>query len=247
MTPLFVSLAILSASLLVNAIPAKRQALAQVITSCTVPNTAALTFDDGPYLYTGDVAQTLTAAGANGTFFFNGNNWDCIYAPENMQHIQAAYAMGHQIASHTWAHLDLATLSHDQIDSEMGRTEQALQRIVGITPAFTRPPYGSYNALVQQVAAAHNQKLVTWDFDSGDSTGSTPAQSQAAYDTLADQHPPNVLTLNHEVYEQTAHVVLPHAISVLKAKGYNLVTVADCLGMAPYLNIGTPQTGPFSC
>jgi hypothetical protein len=28
-----------------------RQALAQVISSCTVPNTVALTFDDGPYDY----------------------------------------------------------------------------------------------------------------------------------------------------------------------------------------------------
>jgi hypothetical protein len=29
----------------------RRQALAQVIYSCTVPNTIALTFDDGPYIY----------------------------------------------------------------------------------------------------------------------------------------------------------------------------------------------------
>jgi hypothetical protein len=28
-----------------------RQTLAQVITRCTVPNTVALTFDDGPYAY----------------------------------------------------------------------------------------------------------------------------------------------------------------------------------------------------
>ena len=28
-----------------------RQALAQVISSCTVPNTVALTFDDGPFFY----------------------------------------------------------------------------------------------------------------------------------------------------------------------------------------------------
>jgi hypothetical protein len=38
----------------IHAAPAtvgKRQTTPTVITSCTVPNTAALTFDDGPYLW----------------------------------------------------------------------------------------------------------------------------------------------------------------------------------------------------
>lgn len=48
------------------------------------------------------------------------------------------------------------------------------------------------------------------------------------------------------IVEQTAHAVLPHAISVLKAAGYDLVTVAECMGMSPYLNIGTPQNVSIS-
>lgn len=48
--------AALSSSLLASALPANvtgidSTPLAQVITKCTVPNTAALTFDDGPYQY----------------------------------------------------------------------------------------------------------------------------------------------------------------------------------------------------
>lgn len=42
--------------------------------------------------------------------------------------------------------------------------------------------------------------------------------------------------------EQTAHVVVPHAIQVLKAKGYRLVTVAECLGMPAYQSVGSPQS-----
>jgi hypothetical protein len=82
----------------------------------------------------------------------------------------------------------------------MARLETALQRILGIKPAFTRPPYGSYNNLVRRVADERGQTLVTWDFDSGDSTGSTVAQSNAAYDKLARQHPSTILALNHETY-----------------------------------------------
>lgn len=59
---------------------------------CTVPNTVALTFvsiylrgqtvhaqlrpeqDDGPHAWLFDISDALSAAGAQGTFFFNGNN-----------------------------------------------------------------------------------------------------------------------------------------------------------------------------
>jgi peptidoglycan/xylan/chitin deacetylase (PgdA/CDA1 family) len=67
-----ISLAAISS---VSATPApvseKRQALAQVVTSCTVPNKVALTFDDGPYIYLKNIVDTLSNNGAVGTFFFS--------------------------------------------------------------------------------------------------------------------------------------------------------------------------------
>jgi peptidoglycan/xylan/chitin deacetylase (PgdA/CDA1 family) len=101
---------------------------------------------------------------------------------------------------HTHAHKDLSTLSSDDINSEMGRVEEALERIIGVKPAFMRPPYGNYNDLVRQIAHARGQTLVMWDFDSGDSTGSTAAQSKSAYNKLANTHPSTILALNHETY-----------------------------------------------
>jgi len=242
---------VLSSALLAYAFPANFTAraapLAQVITQCTVPNTAALTFDDGPYEYIQDISNALIAAGAKGTFFWNGNNYDCIYSDEDVQRVKFAYGQGHMVASHTWAHKDLTTLSSDDINSEMSRVEEALERLIGVKPAFMRPPYGNYNDLVRQIADARGQKLVMWDFDSGDSTGSTAAQSNSAYDKLAKQHPSTILALNHETYEPTAHVVLPHAIKTLQAKGYKLVTVAECMGMEPYQSVSDPQSGSWTC
>lgn len=62
----------------VSAAPAaldKRATKAQVISTCTVPGTIALTFDDGPYEYTWALAETLKKAGITATFFMNGHNW----------------------------------------------------------------------------------------------------------------------------------------------------------------------------
>ena len=89
---------------------------------------------------------------------------------------------GHQIGSHTWAHKDLSTLSWDNseryetwtvpethklsvVHDEMWRVELAMIRILGVSPAFMRPPYGNFNDLVRSASAIRGQSLVIWDFE----------------------------------------------------------------------------------
>lgn len=51
----------------------------QVITTCRNPNSFAMTFDDGPYIYQNNISDYLISRGIHGTFFVNGYNYDCIY------------------------------------------------------------------------------------------------------------------------------------------------------------------------
>ncbi|KAF5318124.1 hypothetical protein D9619_012198 [Psilocybe cf. subviscida] len=219
----------------------ERRAKATLYTKCTKANTVALTFDDGPWIYMNDIVNTLDAAGAKATFFFNGKNWGCIYDTDRAKGVKYAYDHGHQVASHTWAHKNLATLTWDQIHDEMWRVEQALVKITGAYPAFMRPPYGSYNDLVLEASGVRGQGVVIWDFDSGDSAGASATTSKNSYNTIANNHPNTILTLNHETYEQTAHNVLPYAVQRLKSAGYKLVTVAECLGKPAYQSVAAPQ------
>jgi len=218
----------------------KRQTLARVITKCTKPNTVALTFDDGPWVYLYDISKALIAYNATGTFFFNGNNFGCIYDADQAKRVLYAYQKGHQVASHTWSHSDMTTLSWDKIHDEMWRVEEALHKIVGVVPAFMRPPFGNYNDLVRQASAVRNQSVVIWDFDSEDSVGATPAQSESYYDQIISEHPSTILTLSHEVYETTAHEVLPYALDKFSKAGYNMVSVAECVGLPAYQSVGSP-------
>ncbi|KAF8532166.1 glycoside hydrolase/deacetylase [Gautieria morchelliformis] len=221
--------------------PATAQ-LANVYSSCSRPNVVALAFDDGPYIYQSQLMQMFKDAGIKGTFFFNGQNYRCIYDDASVSSVKAAYAAGHEIGSHTWRHADLATLTSNQINDEMARVELALKRIIGVTPALMRPPYGNYNDLVRKVSAMRNQSLITWDFDSGDSIGSTAQQSIAAYGALANRRPSSVLTLNHETYATTVGAVIPAAINSLRNAGYHFVTVSECLGIPAYQSISEPQS-----
>ncbi|KAJ2912557.1 hypothetical protein MD484_g7854, partial [Candolleomyces efflorescens] len=178
-----------------------------VVTRCTVPGTAALTFDDGPWIYTNDIVGILAGANATGTFFYNGKNYGCIYDPDSVDRAKLVFNSGHQIASHTWSHADLSTLSWDQLNDEMWRINDALNKILGITPAFIRPPYGNYNDLALRAAAYRGQTVVTWDFDSQDSAGVSPDASKNLYSQLVEKHPDTILTLNHETSDTTVYVI----------------------------------------
>jgi peptidoglycan/xylan/chitin deacetylase (PgdA/CDA1 family) len=80
---------------------------------CKVPNTVALTFDDGPNKYTKDVLDILDSFGARATFFITGINSGKGAIDDDRKPwkglIERMFHSGHQIASHTWSHQDLNT------------------------------------------------------------------------------------------------------------------------------------------
>lgn len=113
-------------ALLVSAVPVsqsksgpvlQKRSGASVITRCTIPGTIAITFDDGPFLYTDGLLDILKSRAVKATFFFNGNNYGRI--EDFAASVKRAYQDGHQVASHTWDHKDLASLSQSDALGEM--------------------------------------------------------------------------------------------------------------------------------
>lgn len=74
---------------------------------------------------------------------------------------QRQYAEGHEIAIHTWSHNDLTTLSSEQVYAELAWCIYAIHSAIGQTPKLFRPPYGSINDNVRQVAAQLGLTVIT--------------------------------------------------------------------------------------
>ncbi|KAJ7825955.1 hypothetical protein B0H13DRAFT_2121803 [Mycena leptocephala] len=134
----------------------------------------------------------------------DGNNYECIYGTKVAERLQYVYNSGHQICSHTWSHPDLTTLSEIEIVGEFSQNDIALMKILGVATPFLRPPYGSYNNLVREVAFQQNKSLVLWDMDSEDSLNATIQESEGYYDTAISSNVSTLLALNHETVETTA-------------------------------------------
>ncbi|KAL8279655.1 hypothetical protein RQP46_007968 [Phenoliferia psychrophenolica] len=196
-----------------------------VITTCTVPGTFAMTFDDGP-LYGGQIATYFEKHNSKATFFVNGNNYDCIY--KYAEDLQRRYQAGHQIA--TWTHPDITTISAAAFENEITLLETALQKILGIKPKYFRPPYGSYNNAALAILKKRGYKVVNWNLVSGDAEGGTASSCIAAYKNVYKKPLKPYIALNHETYQITANNVVPTVVPKLISAGYKLVTVAQCLG-----------------
>lgn len=74
--------------------------MAGVITGCAVPNSFALTFDDGPHIFTKTLLDTLKQADIKATFFVNGDNFGKI--EDRKEELHRMMNEGHQIGSHTY-------------------------------------------------------------------------------------------------------------------------------------------------
>lgn len=204
---------------------------AGAIFACTQPGTVAITFDDGPYIFTASVLDKLRDAGIKATFFVNGQNWANIY--DNAGLVQRMVNEGHQVGSHTWSHADLATLDSNGITSQMTQLETALLSIIGKFPTYMRPPYFSYNSATLTTLGNLGYRVIHANIDTLDWQYNTPGtigQSIAIFQNGIASG--GSISLSHDVHQTTGDSLLPAMITAVKNRGLRAVTVGECLGDA---------------
>ncbi|MGI8731294.1 MAG: polysaccharide deacetylase family protein [Solirubrobacteraceae bacterium] len=118
------------------------------------PPAVALTFDDGPSPWSGEIAAALEAHGCRGTFFLLG----CAIG-ERAATVAALAAAGHELANHLWSHADPLGQSRAALREEIERTADVIARTAGVRPELVRPPYCGAPRDVAR-AAGRNARLV---------------------------------------------------------------------------------------
>lgn len=113
------------------------------ILHCTEPGKVALTFDDGPGIYTEDLLDLLARNNVKATFFIVGNSPDRgeISNPRWSRLMHRMHAEGHQLGSHSWSHADFSVSTPAKRRSEVIMNERAFIDVMGFFPTYFRPPY----------------------------------------------------------------------------------------------------------
>jgi peptidoglycan/xylan/chitin deacetylase (PgdA/CDA1 family) len=195
----------------------------------------ALTFDDGPSPYTGQIVRVLRRFHARATFFDIGSRVSLWPAGA-----RASTTVG-EIGNHTWSHPHLLALSPGDTRRELVWTQHAIVGALGTVPRLFRPPYDEANAADDLLARRLDLLDVRWNADSGDSrVGATPRSVRHA--ALSGLRPGAIILL-HDTHPTTPAI----AGAVLRAasrRKLKAVTVSTLLARQP--PTATPLAGSGS-
>jgi peptidoglycan/xylan/chitin deacetylase (PgdA/CDA1 family) len=174
----------------------------------------------------------LEAYGARATFFVIGS-----WVERLPEIVRDAAARGHEIANHTWTHVDAdRTRELETLRNEVARTSHEIERVTGRRPRLLRPPYGSDPGRFARVAAElGHEATVLWSvqsFDWQDPDDPDDIVTQA----LAEVEP-GAIVLFHDGQNETNDAsprsstlaALPTILERLRSDRYEFVTVSELL------------------
>ncbi|ORX53586.1 chitin deacetylase [Hesseltinella vesiculosa] len=208
------------------------------IFNCPEPETWGLSYDDGPNCSHNAFYDFLKQQGLKASMFYIGSNvMDWPYGA--MRGVKD----GHHIASHTWSHQYMTTLSNQELLAEFYYTQKAIKLATGLTPRFWRAPYGDVDDRVRWIASQLNLTCILWDDDTNDWEAgfSTPVQTvQNNYNSFIQMgtngsmaNTGNII-LTHEINNTTMQLAVENLPSIIKSYKH-VINVATCQNITyPY-------------
>ncbi|MBU0611160.1 MAG: polysaccharide deacetylase family protein [Armatimonadetes bacterium] len=198
------------------------------------PRALALTFDDGPWpTSTGQILDTLARHGAHATFFVLGS-----LARWRPDVIRRTVANGNEIGIHTWGHANLTHLSSGAIIADLGRCRSTIESLTDEKVHVMRPPYGAINARARSAIGQTGLRVVMWTADTND--WRRPG-ADVIYSRIMNGARPGAIILCHDGGGSRTGTVaaVRRAVPALQARGYELLTVSQLLGLQPRPEGGT--------
>lgn len=178
----------------------------------------ALTYDDGPYApVTNSIISTLKKNNGRATFFLVGSR-----VAEFEDCLRKADEIGCEIANHTYEHTILTKVKKKKIQSEISKTNKAVESVIGKTPVLVRAPGGAVDDNVKKYV---KYPLINWSVDTLDWKY---RDASSVISKVKSQVSDGSIVLMHDLYASTAEAsktIIPWLVK----EGYQLVTVSEMM------------------
>lgn len=186
---------------------------AEIIQKDVAPK-IAITFDDGPSIYTTELLEGLQERGVRATFFLIG---ECAQArPEVVSQIAKG---GHLIGNHTYSHVDIARIPEQEAREEIEKTNRILEEIIRDKVEYIRPPFGVWEKKFEDF----NMMSVLWTVDPLDWT---TKNADEIVNRVVTKTRENDIILMHDCYKSSVQAAL-RIVDLLQSEGYEFVTVDE--------------------
>lgn len=188
----------------------------------------ALTFDDGPSVYTEEILNILRVNNTQATFFLLGK-----HAEQFPNLIQQIYKEGHDIGNHSYSHESLIFKSLAFIRKEIEVTDQIIKQSGYEGTIHFRAPYGRKLIGLPWILYKSNRPHILFDVVSND--WASPGVSVIVHHVLTQVKPGSIILCHDgngdnmgQDRSQTVQAI-PIIIQKLKANGYRFVTISELL------------------
>lgn len=175
----------------------------------------ALTFDDGPSIYTIDIINTLRELDACATFFVLGNKVEAY-----IDTLKLSLKYGNELGNHSYNHKWLSRLSITGFIDQIEKTQNIIKSNLDYLPLYLRPTYGSVNNRMRKNT---DLKIILWNVDTKD-------WKIKNVDRIVEKATTNIkdgdIILMHDVYKRTSKALIK-IIPILKEQGFQFVTISE--------------------
>lgn len=169
--------------------------------------------------YLPEIIRILNYYNIKLTFFLEGR-WVSKF-PQEAANIRNE---GHEIGNHAYSHPDMRSLSDDQIQLELRKTNEIIKNVLNIRPLFFTPPYGYVNQTVIDAAAHEGMLTVLWSLDTLD-------WKITDYNEVLNRIIPKLkngsIILMHPT--ESSVKALPHILERAINDSYKVVTVSELI------------------
>jgi peptidoglycan/xylan/chitin deacetylase (PgdA/CDA1 family) len=187
----------------------------------------ALTFDDGPSIYTPRILHVLAQYHVPATFFVIGEE-----AKTYPQFVKAEAQAGNEVGDHTETHAHMTSLSSGGQQAQVTEAANAIQAAGAPSPHLWRPPYGLFNGTTISILRSLRMLIVMWTVDTSDYA--RPGTSRIEYTALSGARPGAIILMHDGGGNRSETVAaLPKIIGGLQRRGFKLVTVPQLLADDP--------------
>ena len=188
----------------------------------------ALTFDDGPSIYTLEVLELLKKYNAKATFFCIGKNIEA--HPEILQKI---IDEGHLVGNHSYSHSKFFDFyTEPTIREELQKTDSLLEKFTSKKINFFRPPYGVTTPSIRRALKFTKHKVIGWNIRSLDG-GTT--DTDLILNRIKKRVSPGGIVLLHDTAPHTVFV-LEQFLQFLQQNNYQVVSIEELLNLKAYEN-----------
>jgi len=207
------------------------------------PNKVAISFDDGPDpQWTPKILDLLKREHATATFFLIGNQADKYSAIT-----KRIYDEGNEIGNHTFTHPDISELSKPLVKLELNLTESLFASRLGVRTMMFRPPYSidaepdtADEVKPLEISESMGYIAIGDKIDPNDWRDNPRRSAEEITQNVLDNLPPcppekrltcgNIILLHDGGGDRRETVrALPMIIEGIRAKGLQIVSVADLL------------------